>query len=384
MKKGMALFGICLLFFCCVPMKVDAAEDVDFDTEREEMLRYLEDEDVFGDLEGLAKQETGITFSQLTGLIAENGVMGSLREIGDYVLQSLIGEIRTNRQNMIHILVLVLLFCVLQNFLELTDNSYISELCYMLTYLVMMLLLLKSFSVTAQIVRDMLDTVTGFMRMLLPAYLGVMVFAGSAMSAMSFYELTFFILYGIEMIMTYFLLPLISVYVLFQLANYTLKDEVFSKTADLIHDLFGWGAKIILTLVVGLNVVQSMIAPAVDYASRTTLTKSLGLIPGIGGAASAIGDILIGSGMVIKNSVGVAAIFLLLFLTLVPFIKVLVITFLYKCMAAFLEPIADKRIAKAMAGMATGGGMLMRVITTTVFMIFITIAMISATSSFMA
>lgn len=383
MKKGMALFGICLLFFCCVPMKVEAAEDVDFDTEREEMLRYLEDEDVFGDLEGLAKQETGITFSQLTGLIAENGVMGSLWEIGDYVLQSLIGEIRTNRQNMMHILVLVLLFCVLQNFLELTDNSYISELCYMLTYLVMMLLLLKSFSVTAQIVRDMLDTVTGFMRMLLPAYLGVMVFAGSAMSAMSFYELTFFILYGIEMIMTYFLLPLISVYVLFQLANYILKDEVFSKTADLIHDLFGWGAKIIVTLVVGLNVVQSMIAPAVDYASRTTLTKSLGLIPGIGGAASAIGDILIGSGMVIKNSVGVAAIFLLLFLTLVPFIKVLIITFLYKCMAALLEPIADKRIAKAMAGMATGGGMLMRMITTTVFMIFITIAMISATSSFM-
>lgn len=383
MKKGMALFGICLLFFCCVPMKVEAAEDVDFDTEREEMLRYLEDEDVFGDLEGLAKQETGITFSQLTGLIAENGVMGSLWEIGAYVLQSLIGEIRTNRQNMMHILVLVLLFCVLQNFLELTDNSYISELCYMLTYLVMMLLLLKSFSVTAQIVRDMLDTVTGFMRMLLPAYLGVMVFAGSAMSAMSFYELTFFILYGIEMIMTYFLLPLISVYVLFQLANYTLKDEVFSKTADLIHDLFGWGAKIILTLVVGLNVVQSMIAPAVDYASRTTLTKSLGLIPGIGGAASAIGDILIGSGMVIKNSVGVAAIFLLLFLTLVPFIKVLIITLLYKCMAALLEPIADKRIAKAMAGMATGGGMLMRMITTTVFMIFITIAMISATSSFM-
>lgn len=383
MKKGARLLLICLLFFC-VPMKVEAAEDVDFDTEREEMLRYLEDEDVFGDLEGMAKQETGITFSQLTGLIAENGVMGSLREIGDYVLQSLIGEIRTNRQNMIHILVLVLLFCVLQNFLELTDNSYISELCYMLTYLVMMLLLLKSFSVTAQIVRDMLDTVTGFMRMLLPAYLGVMVFAGSAMSAMSFYELTFFILYGIEMIMTYFLLPLISVYVLFQLANYSLKDEVFSKTADLIHDLFGWGAKIILTLVVGLNVVQSMIAPAVDYASRTTLTKSLGLIPGIGGAASAIGDILIGSGMVIKNSVGVAAIFLLLFLTLVPFIKVLIITFLYKCMAAFLEPIADKRIAKAMAGMATGGGMLMRMITTTVFMIFITIAMISATSSFMA
>ena len=382
MKKGMALLEICLLIFCCVPMKVDAAEDVDFDTEREEMLRYLEDEDVFGDLEGLAKQETGITFSRLTGLIAENGVMGSLWEIGDYVLQSLIGEIRTNRQNMIHILVLVLLFCVLQNFLELTDNSYISELCYMLTYLIMMLLLLKSFSVTAQIVRDMLDAVTGFMRMLLPAYLGVMVFAGSAMSAMSFYELTFFILYGIEVLMIYVLLPLINLYVLFYLTNCMMKEEVFSKTAELVRDIFSWGAKLVLTIVVGLNVVQGMIAPAVDYASRTTLTKSLSLIPGIGGAAAAIGDIFIGSGMVIKNSVGVAAMFLLIFLSLIPFCKVLIITLLYKCMAAFLEPIADKRIAGAMSGAAHGGEMLMRVITTTVFMVFITVAMMCATTSF--
>ena len=161
-----------------------------------------------------------------------------------------------------------------------------------------------------------------------------------------------------------------------------MKEEVFSKTAELVRDIFSWGAKLVLTIVVGLNVVQGMIAPAVDYASRTTQTKSLSLIPGIGGAAAAIGDIFIGSGMVIKNSVGVAAMFLLIFLSLIPFCKVLIITLLYKCMAAFLEPIADKRIAGAMSGAAHGGEMLMRVITTTVFMVFITVAMMCATTSF--
>lgn len=359
-------------------------DSVDFDVERNEMMDYLKKEEVFQQMDEFSAAETGISFSDLVGSIAKNGVMDSLTEIGSYVKQILIRELDENRKNLMQILVLVLIFSVLQNFLGLVENSYITELCYVLTYLVLMLFMLKSFAVTANVVYSLLERVTGFMKMLLPAYIAVMVFAGSGMSAMAFYELTFFILYGIEVLMVYVLLPLVELHVLFSLANCMLKEEVFSKTAELMRDVFKWGAKIILTLVIGLNVVQGMIAPAMDYASRTTITKSLGLIPGIGGAAAAIGDIFIGSGLVIKNSVGVAAILVLLLLTMLPFFKVLVITLLYKCMAAFLEPVADKRIARAMSGVAEGGGMLMRVITTTVFMIFITVAMMCTTSSFLS
>lgn len=371
---------LCLLL---VPMQAQAKEDVDFDNEREEMMGYLKKEDIFKQLDEFSGEETAITFSDLVENISKKGVTESLGDMGEYVKQVFTRELSANKKNMMQIVVLVLVFSILQNFLGLVENSYITELCYVLTYLVLMLFMLKSFAVTGEVVYSMLDTVTGFMRMLLPAYIAVMVFAGNAMSAMSFYELNFFILYGIEVLMTYLLLPLVNLYVLFCLSNYMLKEEAFSKTAELFRDIFRWGAKIILTLVIGLNVVQGMIAPAMDYASRNTITKSLGLIPGIGGAAAAIGDIFIGSGMVIKNSVGIAAILLLILITMVPFFKVLVITLLYKIMAAFLEPVADKRISKAMSSVAEGGGMLMRVITTTVFMIFITVAMMCTTSSFM-
>lgn len=364
-------------------LEKEADSDVDFDTEREEMLGYLTKENLFSDLDEFSERETGMSFSELVGSISKQGALESLAGIGGYIKEALVGELEENKKSMMQIVVLVLIFSILQNFLGLVENSYITELCYVLTYLVLMLFVLKSFSVTSEIVSHLLQNVTGFMKMLLPSYLAVMVFAGNAMSAMSFYELTFFILYGIEVLMIYVLLPLINLYVLFYLTNCMMKEEVFSKTAELVRDIFSWGAKLVLTIVVGLNVVQGMIAPAVDYASRTTLTKSLSLIPGIGGgAAAAIGDIFIGSGMVIKNSVGVAAMFLLIFLSLIPFCKVLIITLLYKCMAAFLEPIADKRIAGAMSGAAHGGEMLMRVITTTVFMVFITVAMMCATTSF--
>lgn len=383
MRRFLSFFAGVLFCFLLLPMQVQAEEEVDFETERKEMMSYLEKEDIFQELDGFADEQTGISFSGLIESISKNGVMDSLTAIGTYIKQVFTKELEANRKNLMQVVILVLVFSILQNFLGLVENSYITELCYVLTYLIVMLFMLKSFSVAAQVVYDMLDRTIAFMRLLLPAYLAVMVFAGGAMSAMAFYELTFFILYGIEVVMMYLLLPLADIYVLFYLSNYILKEEMFSKTAELIKDIFKWGAKIILTLVIGLNVVEGMIAPAMDYASRTTVTKSLGLIPGIGGAAAAISDIFIGSGMVIKNSVGVAAIFLLLVITMVPFFKVLIITLMYKCMAAFLEPVADKRISKAMSGMAEGGSMLMRVITTTVFMIFITVAMMCTTSSMM-
>ena len=147
--------------------------------------------------------------------------------------------------------------------------------------------------------------------MLLPSYLAVMVFAGNAMVPCRFYELTFYPVWdrSADDLCT----AATDQSVCSVLFN-KLHDErrVFQKRQNW-YAIFSAGAKLVLTIVVGLNVVQGMIAPAVDYASRTTLTKSLSLIPGIGGVAAAIGDIFIGSGMVIKNSVGVAAMFLLIF-----------------------------------------------------------------------
>ena len=248
-------------------LEKEADSDVDFDTEREEMLGYLTKENLFSDLDEFSGRETGMSFSELVRSISKQGALESLAGIGGYIKEALVGELEENKKSMMQIVVLVLIFSILQNFLGLVENSYITELCYVLTYLVLMLFVLKSFSVTSEIVSHLLQNVTGFMKMLLPSYLAVMVFAGNAMSAMSFYELTFFILYGIEVLMIYVLLPLINLYVLFYLTNCMMKEEVFSKTAELVRDIFSWGAKLVLTIVVGLNVVQGMIAPAVDYAS---------------------------------------------------------------------------------------------------------------------
>ena len=255
LKVNLFFVGI-LLLLCMVifPLQVQAEKkeadtdldrktEVDFDTEREEMLGYLTKENLFSDLDEFSGRETGMTFSELVGSISKQGALESLAGIGGYIKEALVGELEENKKSMMQIVVLVLIFSILQNFLGLVENSYITELCYVLTYLVLMLFVLKSFSVTSEIVSHLLQNVTGFMKMLLPSYLAVMVFAGNAMSAMSFYELTFFILYGIEVLMIYVLLPLINLYVLFYLTNCRTGTRYFQLGCQTGADDRGWSKR---------------------------------------------------------------------------------------------------------------------------------------------
>ena len=64
--------------------------------------------------------------------------------------------------------------------------------------------------------------------------------------------------------------------------------------------------------VIGFSVIQSLIAPAVDAFRVSVLNKTAGIIPGVGGTINAVTEVIIGSSVLIKNSIGVAAMIILL------------------------------------------------------------------------
>lgn len=355
-----------------------------FAQEKEEMLSYISGEGLLQELEEFSVTYADTSFVELIRQVMQEGLADSMQDIGEYLVGLFIQEVAANKQLMVQLIVLVMAFGILQNFLGTMENGYVSDLSYLLTYFVFMVIMLKSFGISMRVAEELLHLICNFTKILLPAYLGVMVFAGNAMSAMAFQEITYLVLWGIEMVMLTVLVPMIQIYVLIALTNAMFKEEFLTKTLAFIKDIFNWGTKGIMAIVVALNVVQGMIAPAVDYAGRGTLTKSLSLIPGVGNAATVIGDIFIGSGMIIKGSIGVAALIILVIMALLPFLKVLIITLMYKLVSAIIEPVADKRISTAVGQVADGGTMLLRVIVTTVFMIFITIAMMCSTSSYIS
>ena len=88
--------------------------------------------------------------------------------------------------------------------------------------------------------------------------------------------------------------------------------------------------------------------------------------------------------MVIKNSVGAAAMLVLVVLTAIPLVKLYAMSFLYKLSAAVLEPVTDKRIAGSINGVFKGSVLAGKLMLTSLFLFFITIAMITASTSALA
>ena len=177
-------------------------------------------------------------------------------------------------------------------------------------------------------------------------------------------------------------MPLVQVMILFVFLNEVVEGERFSKMTELLEDGIRFVLKFVTGTVVGLNVVQGLIQPAADRVKGSMFAKTASAIPGIGNSVQAVSEIIVGAGTLIKNSVGVAAMIIVLGITLLPVIKMGVLVFFYKFSAAVIEPVADKRISGTLNGVCRGSVLLAKIMLTSMLLFLITIAMVAASSSF--
>lgn len=325
-------------------------------------------------------KESSLSFSTLVSELMSGGDTKLFQQIGSYTGDLLLGEIENNRELLIVMIALAFAFALLRNFSSVFQNSYVSQLCFLLVYVELMVLLMKSFAVVEELLTGTLDQIVEFMKVLLPVFSMSMVFSNGTTTASGFYEMAFLIIFLVQWVMRYLLTPLIQIYVVMQFVNYTLEGEKFAKMCELLEGGIVWTMKLTVTVVLGLNVVQGLVNPAIDRLKMSSLSKTVSMIPGFGNAAGSIGELLVGTGMVIKNSVGVAAMLILVILVLVPILKIFTLTFFYKLAAAVVEPVTDKRITGSMNGVFRGSLLAAKVMLTSLFLFFLTIAMITAAS----
>jgi stage III sporulation protein AE len=105
-------------------------------------------------------------------------------------------------------------------------------------------------------------------------------------------------------------------------------------------------------------------------------------MPGVGNTFSAAGELLVGCGIMIKNSVGVAALVVLAAICLAPLLKVFCFHVMYRLTAALLEPFCDRRIAECVQGVGRGCALYLRLLRDVLLLFWITVAMIGASTSF--
>lgn len=320
-------------------------------------------------------------FSDLVGELLADGIGGfDYTRIFKWAGDALFFELSENRKIMIEVVFLAVGFAVLRNFSGAFRSAYISEICFLLVYCILAVMLLESFSMYGTIVEETLGSGVNFMKALVPTFCISMVFSAGVETSAGFYQLAFLVIYLIQWLFLKVLMPVIHIYIILELFNHFFEDEKFQNLTELLKSAANWGMKTAGILVLGLNVVQTIVSPAKDRLVGGTITRAASFIPGVGTVLNGVGELLLGSGILIKNYVGAAALILLILLGVMPVLKLLGMSLFYKLAAVVIEPMSDRRITGCLKGMAEGGALYLKLVLYCIALLFVTVALTTAAS----
>jgi stage III sporulation protein AE len=145
--------------------------------------------------------------------------------------------------------------------------------------------------------------------------------------------------------------------------------------------MIGVSLKVSIGIVTGFSLLQSMITPALDSLQTSALKKAVSAIPGIGGLTEGMFEMVMGSAILIKGSVGVYITLVLLGLCSIPVLKILLLSCVTKLGAALIGIISDKRLTNCADRMGNGNLMLLKLTLSSIGMFIIEIAIITYTTS---
>lgn len=338
--------------------------------------------DDWSELDQFLKQETGagegMTFRGLMKeLLAGNG-----KAAGGMILSSLkdtlLREISRGGQMAGQLLALGLIGAVFANFSDIFTSSQISETGFFMTYLLAFTILAAGFADSVVIAKEVLEKQMEFLKVLIPAYFLTVAWAGGSLSSVAWYEVVLFLITAVQWLYVSMLVPVTQIYILLVMAGHITKEDMLSKLTDLIKTGVEWGTKSLIGIVLGFQVIQGLVLPYADSVQTAGVQKLLQIIPGIGQGASAVTKMILGSGVLIKNTMGAAAVLILVLLSLVPILKLLVLLLLYRGVAAVMQPVCDKRLVACISSVADGQKLLLGLVASSLLLFVITIALICA------
>lgn len=282
-----------------------------------------------------------------------------------------------DRVVLFQVVLLVLLAALFANFTNVFSGSQAGEASFYLVYMLLLALLIHSFRSLSAGLSGSLEDLTAFMQALMPSYFLAVTAASGAATAMVFYEMVLGVIFLIQTLLLKAVIPGIQAYVVIQLINYLHKEDFLSKLAELLKTVLEWSLKTITAVVIGMELIQNMISPALDSLKRDALGKTAAAIPGIGNVIDGATEVALGTAVLIRNCLGATGILVLVILGLPPVIKLAGTVLAYKLLAALLQPVSDKRMTGCLWAMGEGCRLLLKVLLTVELLLLITIAVLA-------
>lgn len=271
------------------------------------------------------------------------------KTIGSMIIEAFLSDIKANMKVILRIIVISLAAAFFKSFTLSFENKQVSEMSFLVVFLLVIASVVESYYLLNGIARSLIENLIYFIEALVPSLLTVTVLSGAAISSAMFGETLIMLIGIINHFILSFMLPFLYVILIFAVLNTLTDEENLSKIISLLKKGYEWTIKIVLWFFVAIFGLQSFGMPVVDGILSRTAKQTISIVPVVGTTISEISDIVLGCGNLIKNAFGIGAMIAIIFIVVVPVVKVGVIALLYKLSAAFIEPVSDSKLVNCLS-----------------------------------
>ena len=247
-------------------------------------------------------------------------------------------------------IVILSVFCaVFQNLHSGFQNESVGKIAYSICYMMIIILAMQSFSIISKTCIDTINLIVTSMQSLLPVLITLLLSIGGITSSSLLQPIVFTSLTVIVTFIKNIVIPMVIFSSILSIIS-NISDKIrVSKLADLIRTIAIASLGIILTVFTGVITIQGIATSSIDGVMAKTAKFTVdNFIPIIGDFLSEALDTVIGCTMLLKNGVSIVGLIMLVFITILPIIKILIIFLSYKLGAALIQPIIDNGLVQSL------------------------------------
>ncbi|MBQ2836110.1 MAG: stage III sporulation protein AE [Clostridia bacterium] len=340
MKKIILVFILVLLL---LPSKVYA------ETEEEIMSSTQEKFNISGFIKQ-AEEYIGESFGEfdLENMLNQ-AVKGKIDNKSLYkkVFKILGQEISSSIKILISVLVIIVIHGILKSITDNLENNSISQIIYFVQYILIVTLIMSNFTEIIQIVKETASDLVGFINVLIPLLLTLMIYTGNIATSTLIQPIILFISNFIGNIIADVLIPIVLIIVVFSIISKISERVQVDKISKFLKSSVVWFLGIVLTIFVGVVSLEGTLSSSVDGVTAKTAKAAVStVIPVVGKVLGDVVDSVLGCGVILKNAVGIIGVIVIVGICIMPIIKIGTLSIVYSLASAVIQPIADEKVVK--------------------------------------
>lgn len=305
------------------------------------------------DLSELEKNSGGFNISGIVSDITNGNFVLDIKEIINNTLDLILQQFRLNFSLLVSIVVAALFSAVCENILTSFKSGNYNV--YLVFFSVISLFGLNIFTKCLNETQVTLDNLLMFVNALYPIILNSLATGGRVTTAATLHPVLMVCGSMIMMLIKTFIIPMISVSMAIQLSDALSYDIRTSKLSLFINKTIKWFVGIVMTLFIGVVSATGCASGVYDSVTVRAAKYAIGsFIPVVGGVISDSFDLVLSGSGIIKSSVGIAGLINILFLCLLPCIKLLTVAISFSICSAIVQPVCNKRITEIISIFGNG------------------------------